>query len=117
MTFQQKGWGGGSGGWGGVPDIHHWKSLSSDSRESLFNCLTETKCSGMKKPVCLCKNLPAIPLSISRVQHCFSSNGLGRRQRGGGAAAAETHKLIAGWEDGNKSSRKANVENAVLVCV
>lgn len=32
-------------------------------------------------------------------------------------AASETHKLIAGKEDGNKSSRKANVENAVLVYV
>lgn len=38
---------------------------------------------------------------------------------GGGksVAACETHKLIAGKEDGNKSSRKANVENAVLVYV
>ena len=31
--------------------------------------------------------------------------------------ATETQKLIAGKEDGNKSSRKANVENAVLVYV
>lgn len=36
---------------------------------------------------------------------------------GRGGAACETHKLIAGKEDGNKSSRKANVENAVLVYV
>lgn len=36
---------------------------------------------------------------------------------GGEGAACETHKLIAGKEDGNKSSRKANVENAVLVYV
>lgn len=35
----------------------------------------------------------------------------------GGGNAAETPKLIAGKEDGNKSSRKANVENAVLVYV
>lgn len=31
--------------------------------------------------------------------------------------ATETQKLIAGKEYGNKSSRKANVENAVLVYV
>lgn len=36
---------------------------------------------------------------------------------GGWGPACETHKLIAGKEDGNKSSRKANVENAVLVYV
>jgi len=36
---------------------------------------------------------------------------------GGGGDATETQKLIAGKEDGNKSSRKANVENAVLVYV
>lgn len=37
--------------------------------------------------------------------------------RGEEVAVCETHKLIAGKEDGNKSSRKANVENAVLVYV
>lgn len=36
---------------------------------------------------------------------------------GGWRGATETQKLIAGKEDGNKSSRKANVENAVLVYV
>lgn len=36
---------------------------------------------------------------------------------GGGGGVCETPKLIAGKEDGNKSSRKANVENAVLVYV
>ena len=41
-----------------------------------------------------------------------------RVEEGGGwRGATETQKLIAGKEDGNKSSRKANVENAVLVYV
>lgn len=60
----------------------------------------------------------ALPVFISRVQHCFSQTAHGAEGGWGEeVAVCETHKLIAGKEDGNKSSRKANVENAVLVYV
>lgn len=64
-----------------------------------------------------CSHLhPCIPLVYQQGAALLLPNS----QRGGaevGGEASETHKLIAGKEDGNKSSRKANVENAVLVYV
>lgn len=66
----------------------------------------------LHQPASLC--IPALPVFISRVQHCFSQTASETKQRWG---ATETYKLIAGKEDGNKSSKKANVENTVLVYV